>query len=227
MTPVSVEESALEVVRQMDSYINLLKTLLGDAYDARQSLLLSLPTAAAADCSTSYWDVEGFEKPGDGKPFVGDDFALSQRQGPRGGYGVSGPFSSSRAYVDPAVNGRLDAGLCMAVQNALLAAGMTSRDSILDMLGVAASINDGLVRLQETSYALRQLGLSRSSEAYLPGYLIKQMQSSHDFERVGKGAYRWLLYPRPEPKGAPVEIAPAYSETALDALSGDALEPIV
>ena len=53
MTLALVEDAALEVVRKLDAYIGLLKTLLGDALDARRALILSFPSAPALDASAS------------------------------------------------------------------------------------------------------------------------------------------------------------------------------
>ena len=94
--------------------------------------------------------------------------------------------------------GRLfDPELSAKLEAALLDVGLSRRDNILEMLRVVAAANGGLVPLRETAAVLKKLGLSRSSASNLPGYLIKRMGSSGEFEREGKtgsGVYRWLRY---------------------------------
>ena len=222
MTLALVEDAALEVVRKLDAYIGLLKTLLGDALDARRALILSFPSAPELDASASNregMDLGELERILAGDPFATGDsaFPRMQREGWIGS--VSGPPPDPRAYVDPAESGRIDTEFCMNVQLGLLAAGLTKRDPILDMLRIAASVNGGLVRLQETSYAIRHLGLSQSSEAHLPGYLLKQMKASDDFTREGKGVYRLLSFPKVSPEIVLGEGVPATRESPVDAPS--------
>ena len=121
---------------------------------------------------------------------------------------VSGPPPYPIPHIDPSVSGRLDAKLCLDVQNSLLAAGVTRRNTIMEMLRVAASVNGGVVPLQETNCALRQLGLTKSSEAHLPGYLLKQMASSTEFVREGKGVYRMLAFSTVDADAVPLDGRP-------------------
>ena len=225
MTMALVEDAALEVVRKLDAYIGLLKGLLGDALDARRSLILSFPYAPSLDASDSDredMDLGELERILAGEPFATGDSAFPRMQ--REGWirNVSGPPPDPRAYVDPADSGRIDAEFCMNVQLGLLAAGLNRRDPILDMLRVAASANGGIVRLQETSYAIRQLGLSRSSEAHLPGYLLKQMKASDDFVREGKGVYRFSSFLKGGPEIVSGEGVPATLDSPVDARSEEA-----
>lgn len=226
MTTLSlVEDAALEALKRLNTYIALLKALMGNALDARQSLLVSLSMAAELNSSATYLDdgeLEDLEKLLAGEPFP---LPRMQREGWIGS--VSGPPPDPRAHVDPAASDRLDVELCLKIQNALLAAGMTRHNPILEMLLTAASVNNGSVRLQETAYALIQLGLSRSSQGHLPGYLLKQMSASASFVREGKGVYRMVGGSAGGPQVVAGESVPAESGSDVEALPEQVDEPIV
>ena len=229
-TLVLVQDAGLEALRKIDAYIGLLKTLITNAVDARQLLVSSLSLVATLDTDSTDADagaLEELELLLAGEPLAVDAFPIPglQREGWIGS--VSGPPPGSAARVGPGVSSRLDIQLCLRIQNALLAAEMSRHHPILDMLRVAASVNDGHVRLQETAHALIQLGLSQSTQANLAGYILKQMVASGSFVREGKGVYRMTSFPRGPVEGISVENAPDQGGKDVEAVSADAGEAIV
>ena len=226
MTTLSlVEDAALEALGKINAYLALLKTLMGHALDARHALLMSLSTTSELGSRNACLDDVNLE---DLEEFLAkepDPFAQMQRDGWIGS--TSGPPPDPRAYVDPTASSRLDVDWCIRVQHALLAAEMTRHHPISDMLLIAASVNDGAIRLQETAYALIQLGLSRSSQSHLPGYLLKQLSASNDFVREGRGVYRMTAFSTGGPRVVAGAGVPAESGSDLEDLSGSADEPFV
>ena len=83
------------------------------------------------------------------------------------------------------------------VQGALIAAHVTGKDAKLNLLRVAAPAVGGIIRLGEVCDVLIRVDLSQARRENLQSYLIKQMNKSPEFERVGparSGIYRWLPF---------------------------------
>ena len=97
---------------------------------------------------------------------------------------------------------RFDAEVYAKFEAALSATRVNRSNNILAMLHTVAAANYGLVTLQEAVAVLINLQLTRSSPVNLSGYLIRKMQISGEFERVGyrgSGVYRSLSYVPPVP----------------------------
>ena len=215
-----VEDAGIKALQGLNDYIALLRVLIGHASDARKALVVSLSMARELEAGAMYMEdggVEDLQKLLDEEPFP---FTHMQRDGWI--RSVSGSPPDPRAYVDPAVTGRLDREWCLRVQRALLASGMTRHNPIRDKLLIAASANEGVVRLQETAYALIQLELSRSSQTHLPGYLLKQMKSSDSFVPEGNGVYRMVGFAPGSPTVVAGESAPVGYASDAAVLSEDA-----
>lgn len=104
------------------------------------------------------------------------------------------------------------------LERALLASVKGRRPSVTLMLRIVAEANAGIVVLSQASSVLLRLGLSKSTPAHLPGYLITQMKKSKEFVREpgrGRGVYRWLNYVGDVEGEAPA-VAPVLSEDDED-----------
>lgn len=178
---MELEKTAHEVAAALDLYISELKSSVKAAEDARDAIAYWLASSGQTTVPLQAMLVTG-----------------------RIGYNASG---EPAAIVEDGRIAVLDPELYAKLEAALLAAGMSRRNSISEMIRVVASANNGLVPLRETCAALRKLSLSRSSASNLPGYLIKRLLGSGEFEREGEsgsGLYRRIRY---------VESAPAVDST--------------
>ena len=229
-TLVLVQDAGLEALRKIDAYIGLLKTLITNAVDARQLLVSSLSLVATLDPDSTDADASALEELElllAGEPLAVDAFPIPglQREGWIGS--VSGPPPGSAAPRWSRCEQPAGRPAVLEIQNALLAAEMSRHHPILDMLRVAASVNDGHVRLQETAHALIQLGLSPVHPSESRGIYLKQMAFSDGFVREGKGVYRMTSFPRGPVEGISVENAPDQGRKDVEAVSADAGEAIV
>ena len=176
-----LERTAHEVAAALDAQISALKARLSAAEQARDAI---------KDWLASSDEISVLPRP----PMSADRFVFNAA-----GKRVAIVEEVPIVVLDPELDAKLEA--------ALLAAGMSRRNSILEMLRVVASANNGLVPLRETAATLRKLNLSRSSASNLPGYVIKRLLGSGEFQREGQsgsGLYRRIRY---------VESAPAADST--------------
>ena len=173
----------------LDAYINMLEILLREAREARAVFQRMVSPSTGAAGETQVGKAVG-DAPADLPPTPGAGREVSphgaqeMRIGEVPGGSSTGPSSE------------IDAGdsELFRMEEALRAAGVTRRTRTVDLLRVVASANGGIVLLGATAHLLIDMGLSRSKATNLSGYLIKQMQKTVEFDRVGEsgsGVYRW------------------------------------
>ena len=201
-----MEEVSREAVARVNIYIDLLESTLDGARRARDIL--------QGGVSLGKEFAEG--------PGVINSAATS---GP-GASPPAEPSAGSEQVPESGETGSTDSS-ADSIENlkaALDAAARGKRLPVIELLRVIARANGGRVRLNEANTALRELKLTKSSRNNLPGYMIKKMQLSGEFEReedLGRGIYRWLRYVDPVPDLNSSEIVGGEAYSAPPALSGD------
>lgn len=214
MSKRSVEQSSDNILAQMESYVELLERKLKAARAAinlfRDEESLGQEVAetsrVVSPAGSSCQGIAPQRGSGDRLPSESSAGSKSMENG-----GESAATGANSEYEK--------------TKEALrTATSLGKRIPVIELLRVIARANGGRVKLNVANTVLRELKVTKSSGKNLPGYMIKKMQLSGEFEReegLGRGIYRWLNYVDPVPDVNSSEIVGGEVYSAPPVPSGD------